>query len=354
MVMNRQLGHWCGLVILVMLTFCFAVSQPVLADTNIQVTVSDPDRLAGDNREGNTINTPGVAPSVSIGENQVLGTFSITGKPGIQVPVQVGNRIKISLSPGVCYMKVPTSSTYRKYVSWPKQVGEENNQICDSKGIQGMIFECATPHSMVLRVGNIDTSAKAMLLCFNFDQKDYSCVRVAPFIGIVDQYANDSVNKVTRLEFFKLFTAIAPNSYIRLEVGQPTITMEQKFSDLGSVSPADREIIRPLIDSMLVYGYSNGLLKPDANITRNEAFALTGRSFGYVSMPRFRDGVANWGDASINYGARRFLYWGYSDGTFRGDNAISRPEALELLQNCFETRAMERADKAQGRILGFI
>lgn len=355
--MNRRLGHRCGLAVLVMLIMlagCLAVSQPVLADTDIKATISDPDHPSVGDNAGNTLAEASMSPVVSIGDNRVLGAVSVKGKPGIKVPVKVGDRVKISLSTGVCYMRTPTSANYRKYVSWPQQVGDEKNQICDAPGIPGMIFETATPHSMVLRVGNVDSSANAMLLVFNFDQEDYSCVRVAPFIGIVDQYAGDSVNKLTRLEFFKLYERIVPSRYIGRSTMMATGSMEEKFSDLAGVNYVDKEIIRPLIDSGLVRGYPGGLLKPDANITRNEAFALVGRSFGHVSMPRFRDDVADWGDASINYGARRFIYWGYSDGTFRGDNPISRPEALELLQNCFETRSAGNQDRLEGSILGFI
>ena len=32
------------------------------------------------------------------------------------------------------------------------------------------------------------------------------------------------------------------------------------------------------------------------------------------------------------------MMWGYPDGYFRGDKALSRAEALIILQNCFEQR----------------
>ena len=352
--MNLRAGHWYGLLMLVMLALCFAITEPVLADTNIGATISDPDHPSAGENEGNTIAEVSGSPSVSVGDNQVPGKISIKGKPGIKLPVKVGDRVKISLSPGVCYMRTPNCTTYRNYVSWPQQAGNEKNQIYDAPGVPGMIFETATPHSMVLRVGNIDSTANTMLLVFNFDQEDYSCVRVAPFIGIVDQFAGDSVNKLTRLDFFKLFVTIAPIRYISPSPGMATKSMEDKFSDLDGMTPWDKEIIRPLIDSGLVDGYAGGYLKPNAYITRNEAFAVAGRGFGHMAMTGFRDGVAKWGDASINYAARRFLYWGYPDGTFRGDNPLSRAQALELLQSCFETRALEDSNQIQGQALGFI
>ncbi len=345
----RTARHWCGLVVIA-LAFCFAVAQPVLADANIRVMVSDPDNPSPASNEGNTVSTVGATPTVTVGENQVLGTLSITGKPGVQIPVEVGARIKISLSPGVCYMQTPTSANYRNYVSWPSQVGSEKNQICDSSDQPGMVFECATPHTMILRVGHIDSSAKAMLLCFYFNKADYSCVRVAPFVGIADEWAADTETKVTRLEFFKLFVDIAPDSYTRH--AKPLQTMEQNFTDLGDVDRVDKEIIRPLVDSLLVRGYSGGLLKPHAYITRNEAFALTGRAFGYLAITGFRDKVANWGDASINYGARRILYWGDPDGRFNGQKELSRAEVLEIIQSCFETWS-DNSNRLQGQALGF-
>jgi len=347
--MKWRAGYWCGLV-MVLLALCFGLTQPALADANIRVTISDPDHPSVVQNEGYTISTASDTPTVSIGENQILGTVSVAGKSGVQVPLQAGARIKISLSPGVCYMRTPSSANYRDYVSWPRQVGEEKNQVCDNQHQPGMIFDCATPHSMILRVGNIDSSARGMLLCFNFDKKDYSCVRVAPFIGIADEWTADSQTKLTRLEFFKRFITVAPSTYI----GQTssTLSLEQKFSDLGEVDSSDQEVIRPLIDSYLVHGYAGGLLKPNAFITRNEAFALAGRGFGYLSISGFQDRVASWGDASINYAARRVLFWGDPAGSFSGQKELTRVEALQLLQSCFETRA-DRSDRLQGQALGF-
>ncbi|MGE5389593.1 MAG: S-layer homology domain-containing protein [Deltaproteobacteria bacterium] len=347
--MNWRAGHWYRLVAMV-LALCFAMAQPVLADANIRVIISDPDNPSAGPDDSNTVASAGSAPDVAAGENQVLGTLSITGKTGVQVPVQAGDRIKISLSPGVCYMRTPSSTNYRNYVTWPSQVGSEKNQICDSKDRPGMIFECATPHSLILRVGNIDSSARAMLLCFRFDQPDYSCVRVAPFVGIADEWASDSKTKVTRLDFFKLFLTVAPERYIGR--AEPPLTMEQKFSDLGDVDILDKEVIRPLVDSYLIRGYAGGLFKPHAYVSRNEAFAVAGRAFGYLAVTSFQDKVAGWGDASINYGARRILYWGEPDGTFGGQKALTRAEALKLLQSCFETRSVG-SNRLQGQDLGF-
>lgn len=349
--MNCRAGYRWGLLMFGVLAFFLAALQPVLADVDIRVTISDPDH-PGMKSGGYTTAVASDTPTVSAGENRVLGTITITGKPGVEAPVKVGDRIKISLSSGVAYMKVPTQDTYRQYVSWPRGVGQAANKICDGPGQPGMILECATPHSMILRVNHVDSSAPALLLRFNFEQEGYSCVRIAPFIVITDQWSADNVSKVSRLEFFKMFVPIAPNYYIGQKISNQT--MEEKFSDISGLDPLDKEIIRPLSDSLLVHGYAGGLLKPQANITRNEAFALAGRSFGYMSTGGFRDGVAIWGDAAINYAARRILYWGYPDGMFRGQNELTRAEALELLENCFESRSMGDADRLQGQALGFI
>jgi len=334
-----------------LLAFLLVAVQPVLADVDIRVTISDPDH-PGVQSGGYTTAVASDTPTVSAGDNRVLGTITITGKPGVEAPVKVGDRIKIALSSGVAFMKVPTGDTYRQYVTWPREVGQASNKICDGPGQPGMILDCATPHSMILRVNHVDSSASALLLRFNFEQEGYSCVRIAPFIEITDQWSGDNVSKVSRFEFFKMFVRIAPKSYIGQKISPQT--MEEKFSDIKALEPLDKELIRPLIDSLLVHGYVGGLLKPQANITRNEAFALAGRSFGYISTGGFRDGVAVWGDASINYAARRILYWGYPDGMFRGQNELTRAEALELLENCFESQSMSDADRLQGQALGFM
>ena len=131
-------------------------------------------------------------------------------------------------------MRVPDATNYRKYVRWPESIGNEKNQIRDGTDQPGMIFECATPHSMVLRVGNIDSSAGAMLLEFNFDQEDFSQVRVAPFVTIADQFAADYQSVLSRLDFFKLYAGIAPASYVKHIPEKLTKTMEERFFDLAT------------------------------------------------------------------------------------------------------------------------
>ena len=94
-----------GIFLVVCLGFFLALPQSVKADTNLVITISDPDRTIGEqNYAGNTINTVLSNPVVHSGENCELGTLRITGKPEIAVPVLPGQRIKISLPKGVAYM----------------------------------------------------------------------------------------------------------------------------------------------------------------------------------------------------------------------------------------------------------
>ena len=113
-------GRWILLTLLFALAWCCTVVHPAMADADIKVSISNPDNPNQGSGEGNTVNTVVGAPSVSIGDNQILGLVRVTGKPAIKVPIQPGSRIKLSLSCGVCYMRVPDATNYRKYVRWPE------------------------------------------------------------------------------------------------------------------------------------------------------------------------------------------------------------------------------------------
>ncbi|WP_054693303.1 hypothetical protein [Syntrophomonas palmitatica] len=246
------------LLLFVAAGLCWFLCTPARADTDITITISDPDHPGRPQGQGNTVYSVTASPVVKAGENQVLGTLRVTGREGIKVPVKPGDRIKISLPPGICYMRAPNAINYRSYVRWPETFNGCQNQIRDTKDKPGMVFDCATPHSMILKVGNVDESADAMLLEFIFDQENYSSVRIAPFIEQAAEFMADPKGKITRLEFFKLYARIAPPWYTENIPASIPKSMEERFSDLGAVSPFDKEIIRPLVDSWLIRGYKDG------------------------------------------------------------------------------------------------
>lgn len=100
------------------------------------------------------------------------------------------------------------------------------------------------------------------------------------------------------------------------------------------------------VDNGLLTGYGNGVYKPEQNITRAEWVSLVGRVFNLLTLSenRFSD-VA---EGSVYYNdvmkavSAGFLS-GYSDGTFRPNQTVSRQEAAVMLYRLFQLDASAAA-----------
>ncbi|MEK5027896.1 LamG-like jellyroll fold domain-containing protein [Paenibacillus sp. FSL M7-1046] len=100
------------------------------------------------------------------------------------------------------------------------------------------------------------------------------------------------------------------------------------------------------VDNGLLTGYGNGVYKPEQNITRAEWVSLVGRVFNLqtLSESRFSD-VA---DGSVYYNdvmkaVSAGFVSGYSDGTFRPAQTVSRQEAAVMLYRLFQLDASTAA-----------
>ena len=71
------------------------------------------------------------------------------------------------------------------------------------------------------------------------------------------------------------------------------------------------------------------------NITRGEFATITARflSNPYSTKDRFYDTEGHWAEVYINRAAEEGWINGYSDGTFKPDQAITRAEAVTLVNN---------------------
>jgi len=327
------------ILLVVCLGVLLVLPQAVKADTNLVITISDPDSPIGEqNHAGNTINTVLSNPVVHWGENRELGTVRIIGKPEIVVPLLPGQRIKISLPKGVAYMQVPKADTYKNYVEWPTTFNGKKNQISDGNANAGMKFVASTPSSLTLEVGNIDSSAQIMILDFVFNQEGFSKVRVAPFVEVTDDYAHNPEANISRLEFFKLLYGVA----LQLNPTPPPIILnidklDERFSDIGDLNFLDESKIVELVNTGLISGYEGGYFNPEHYITRAEAVSVIGKVVkSNSSVPAFTDQIPAWAQAGIDSAWAAKICSGYPDGTFHPENQLTKQEAASLLQGLLE------------------
>ena len=134
-------------------------------------------------------------------------------------------------------------------------------------------------------------------------------------------------NNITRAEvatiFFRLLTDDARAYYWSTDSG---------FSD---VKPGDwyNNAVATMVNAGILTGYSDGTFKPNANITRAEFATIAARflSNSYSLNDRFYDTEGHWAEPYINRAAEVGWINGYSDGSFKPDRAITRAEAVTLV-----------------------
>ena len=83
----------------------------------------------------------------------------------------------------------------------------------------------------------------------------------------------------------------------------------------------------------IVHGYLDGTFRPDESISRAEFAAIAARFDENASSTsaNFSDIAGHWAEIEIAKAAANGWVNGYPDGTFKPDQAITRAEAMELV-----------------------
>lgn len=93
--------------------------------------------------------------------------------------------------------------------------------------------------------------------------------------------------------------------------------------------------ISTLTNAGILNGYPDGLFYPNESITRAEFAAIASRFYadkeGTVTGDAFTDIAGHWANEDINLAYAKGLINGYPDGTFRPDAAITRAEAIAIV-----------------------
>jgi hypothetical protein len=102
-----------------------------------------------------------------------------------------------------------------------------------------------------------------------------------------------------------------------------------------------REAIQRLGNRMIVAGYPDDSFRPEVSVTRAEFSAILARTLGLqadVSKPAGFAHVSddNWFGSYAAVLASAGILTGYEDGTFSGDQTITREEAAMLLSRAME------------------
>ena len=96
------------------------------------------------------------------------------------------------------------------------------------------------------------------------------------------------------------------------------------------------EEVKGMTHKAYIFGYPDGTVRPNGEITRAEAAAMLARlleieSIGSAEAPSFPDTPSAWYNKAINASVQRGIMKGYPDGTFKPNDAITRAEFTQMI-----------------------
>lgn len=183
----------------------------------------------------------------------------------------------------------------------------------------------------------------------NGDNGDGSGTHLAYIKGYVDGTVKPE-NNILREEvsaiFYRLLTDESRDYYM---------TTDHDFSDVAENRWSVTEIAT-LAAAGVLYGQPDGSFAPARNITRGEFAAIMSR-FADDSTPTidnaktFSDIDGHWSEGYINHVSQLGWINGYVDGTFRPDMAITRAEAMTMVNNMLNRHVEDVVDLHEDMIV---
>ena len=131
--------------------------------------------------------------------------------------------------------------------------------------------------------------------------------------------------------FFRLLTDEARDQFWMTTNNFPDVAPDAWYNNA----------ISTMVNAGTSKGYEDGTFRPNNNITRAEFAAIASRfmSAGYdVEEDVFTDIANHWARENINDAAMTQWIHGYPDGTFLPDQAITRAEAVTLVNNVLQRK----------------
>ncbi|MBP2001399.1 hypothetical protein J2Z69_002442, partial [Paenibacillus shirakamiensis] len=109
------------------------------------------------------------------------------------------------------------------------------------------------------------------------------------------------------------------------------------FRDVSSPYWA-QDAISKVTEIGLMKGYTDGTFKPENTITRAEMATIVARLLGNMTPAGtgYTDISGNWAEASILKAQKAGMISGYKDGSFKPDQAMTRAEAVKIINRLLD------------------
>ncbi len=148
-------------------------------------------------------------------------------------------------------------------------------------------------------------------------------------------------NNISRAEIATIFFRL-----LKDDVREKYMTTDCDFSDVASGAWC-RRAIATLTNIGIIHGYTDGTFRPNAQITRAELATIIARFANLdVNTKTFNDITGHWAQKSIELAAGNGWINGYTDGTFRPNNKITRAETFAMIN-----RVLDRQTKSADDLL---
>ena len=174
----------------------------------------------------------------------------------------------------------------------------------------------------LLDSASAQASAQMMLFSNRFGELSHTRY----ILGYPDELFHP-LNNLTRAELAAIVA--------RLQTGGAT-TLKAQFSDVPATHWASG-YIRIAADSGLFDGFNDGTFRPDTPVTREELAVVMTRflklDVSTPIQPHFYDAQGRWSTAAIEALYRSGLVSGYEDGSFKPSSAITRLEAVTMINS---------------------
>ena len=154
---------------------------------------------------------------------------------------------------------------------------------------------------------------------------------IDPAVFSGDRFQPDK--HITRVEFFSLIVHA---------MGATSKADITGFSDLADTPENLRDVIALANQMGIAFGNTDGTMRPNSNLLRQDAATLAARAIGMSTvadwtLAKFHDGqfVSPYARTYVAAFVEKGLMNGYPDGTIRPSAFITRAEAVRLLDNLF-------------------
>ena len=225
-----------------------------------------------------------------------------TGDVEKSVTLKADSSVRVMVTGGTEYMVVPKNLDVPGYI----------------------VTTTSTPDSATVtsdKIGNVSVDFTHIYVVGLNTEDHYAYIR-----GYEDGTIRPEGN-ITRAEVATIFYRLLSS-----EALAAFKTTENTFTDVDSDAWYNLAV-STLAKAGVISGYPDGSFNPNGKITRAELVSIATRFFTTIEVgdSKFSDIAGHWAAKAIDEAYIKGIIKGYSDGTFRPDQAVTRAEAMKIV-----------------------